>query len=88
MTGFQGKQQQRATDAQMAMSSLQDELRLTQQAFHAKQDQLEGILLARSVPAVLHVWLQSCQMVSLLHWGEELHIAYVVHVVVCMQFLL
>lgn len=68
MTWFQGEQQQRETDAQISMSSLQDELRLTQQAFHAKQDQLEGI---RSVPAVLHIWLQSCQVLSALLWGES-----------------
>lgn len=72
---FQGEQQQRETDAQFAMSSLQDELRLTQQAFHAKQDQLEGSFIARSVPAVLHTWLQSCQVVSLLLWSQQLHIA-------------
>lgn len=88
MTGFQSEQQQGTTDAQIAVSSLQDELRLTKQAFHAKQDQLEGIFPARSVPAVVETWLQSCQVVSLLLWGEELHIVYVVHVVVCMHFLL
>ncbi len=70
-------------DAQIAFSSLQDELRLTQQAFHAKHDQLEGIFPARSVPAVLRTWLQSCHLVPLLLWGEELHI---VQSVVCMQF--
>ncbi|DBB07098.1 TPA: hypothetical protein ACH3X1_011679 [Trebouxia sp. C0004] len=41
LSSLEGGQQQRETDAQIAMSSLQDELRLTQQAFHAKQGQLE-----------------------------------------------
>jgi hypothetical protein len=88
VTGFQGVQQQRETDAQIAMSSLQDELRLTQQAFHAKHNQLEGIFVARSMPAFLHTWLQSCQGVPLSLWGQELHIAYVVCSVFCMHFLL
>ncbi|KAL0018930.1 hypothetical protein WJX79_001773 [Trebouxia sp. C0005] len=38
---LESEQQQGTTDAQIAVSSLQDELRLTKQAFHAKQDQLE-----------------------------------------------
>lgn len=85
MTVFQGEQGKRETDAQIAMSSLQDELRLTQQAFHAKQNQLEGIFRSGSVPAFLQIWLQGCRVVPLLLWGQYLYNAYAVHSVVCMQ---